>query len=334
MRSSRGNQRSVLNGSTSYCQFGKRFLDGFSWIAPVTNNRIGDVLNIEFVHEQLFFIEGERVIDDVGFSEKGKRFSEADMGKPVTDLASLRAGGYWLVGRRYNAEAARKALAEMDDGHYYSFFSNQCQDWADRLKRKIERIEKEEGLEPPSVKDTGSAADFWKEKAPTVPASALFGLLAVLLGIGACLAPVVAGRQSLLVLALFLIVSGVSEIIYAFHGRNWSQLLGTLFFAALNLIAGTALVLTAQNAVAWAGVFFEIAFGVAGLAKIGVALRSRPFLRWIGTLAAGLLMVAVSVLLLGGQVRETDSLFGFLIGLNLVGGGISTLWLRWRAARD
>jgi len=37
-----------------YCQFGKRFLDGFSWLAPLTNNRLGDALNIEFVHEQLF----------------------------------------------------------------------------------------------------------------------------------------------------------------------------------------------------------------------------------------------------------------------------------------
>lgn len=318
----------------SYCQFGKRFLDGFSWIAPVTNNRIGDALNIEFVHEQLFFIEGDRVVQDVGFSEKGKRFSEADMGKPVTDLASLRAGGYWLVGRRYHPAAARKALAEMDDGHYYSFFSNQCQDWADRLKRKIERIEKEEHLPPVEAAGQPAEADFWKEKAPTVPASALFGVLAILLGLGACLAPVVAARQSLLILALFLIASGVSEIIYAFHGRNWSQLLGTLVLAALNLVAGMALVLTAREAVGWAGTFFEIAFGIAGLAKTAVALRSRPFVRWIGTLAVGIFMTGISVLLLTGTMRETDSLFGLLIGLNLLGGGISTLWLRWRAARD
>ena len=40
-----------------YCQFGKRFLDGFSWLAPLTNNRLGDALNIEFVHEQLFLFK-------------------------------------------------------------------------------------------------------------------------------------------------------------------------------------------------------------------------------------------------------------------------------------
>ena len=85
-----------------YCQFGKRFLDGFSWIAPVTNNRLGDALNIEFVHEQLFTIEGDKVLHDVGYGEKGKRFSEADYGKPIKSLSDLAKNGYWLVGRTYH----------------------------------------------------------------------------------------------------------------------------------------------------------------------------------------------------------------------------------------
>ena len=84
-----------------YCQFGKRFLDGFSWLAPLTNNRLGDALNIEFVHEQLFFIQGDRVLDNVGYSEKGTRFNEAQFGKPIHSLEDLGQNGYWLVGRRF-----------------------------------------------------------------------------------------------------------------------------------------------------------------------------------------------------------------------------------------
>src|SRR6476659_8096654 len=87
-----------------YCQFGKRFLDGFSWLAPLTNNRLGDALNIEFVHEQLFFIQGNRVLDNVGYSEKGARFNEAQFG---TDSLSrgfraerLLAGGAAFSSRR------------------------------------------------------------------------------------------------------------------------------------------------------------------------------------------------------------------------------------------
>src|SRR5262245_20028974 len=106
----------------SYCQFGKRVLDGFSWIAPLTSNRLGDALNLEFVHEQLFFIEGEKVLRDVGYGEKGARFSESDFGKPIRSLEELQKNGYWLIGRAYHSEAGEAALSELDDGHYYSFF--------------------------------------------------------------------------------------------------------------------------------------------------------------------------------------------------------------------
>jgi hypothetical protein len=103
-----------------YCQFGKRFLDGFSWLAPLTNNRLGDALNIEFVHEQLFFIQGNRVLDNVGYSEKGTRFNEAQFGKPIHSLEDLGRNGYWLVGRRFHPDAVHEALAEQEDGYYYS----------------------------------------------------------------------------------------------------------------------------------------------------------------------------------------------------------------------
>src|SRR4249919_2118078 len=95
-----------------YCQFGKRFLDGFSWLAPLTNNRLGDALNIEFVHEQLFFIQGNRVLDNVGYSEKGARFNEAQFGKPIHSLEDLGRNGYWLVGRRFHPEIGRASCRE------------------------------------------------------------------------------------------------------------------------------------------------------------------------------------------------------------------------------
>ena len=317
-----------------YCQFGKRFLDGFSWIAPVTNNRLGDALNIEFVHEQLFTIEGEKVLHDVGYGEKGTRFSEADYGKPIKSLEDLAKNGYWLVGRTYHPEAAEEALAEIDDGHYYSFFSNQCQDWADRMCRKMERIEKARGLAPlGKPEEQAREKSFWEEKPPTAPASALFGLLAIGLGVGSMLAPAVAAHRSVWILAAFLVVSGISEIIYAFHSRTWSQVLGTIFFAFLNIAAGGALFLDTQFAANWAGGLFALAFGINGLAHIAVALRSRPFLQWLGTLLTGLAMVAGAILLLTHTIGEHDVLFGVMIGVNLILGGLSTLWLRWSARR-
>lgn len=317
--------------SEPYCQFGKRFLDGFSWLAPVTNNRLGDALNIEFVHEQLFFIDGDRVTADVGYSEKGKRFSEADYGKPITSLADIERNGYWLVGRRYHPEAAREALATQEDGYYYSFFSNQCQDWADRLRRRMDRIEKEKGLTL-TTPAAGTDRKFAREKPPTVPASVLFAFIAILLGVGSFLAPVVAAHRSLLVLGLFFIASGVADVAYAFHGRVWSQILQTIFFAFLNLVAGVALLLDTGMAASWAGGLFGLAIGINGALRLVVALRSRPFSWW--PLLTGLGMLAAAGLLLTRTVGERDAIFGLVVGFNLLLGGFSTLWLRWTAARE
>jgi uncharacterized membrane protein HdeD (DUF308 family) len=331
----RVNRLNVSPGSSSepYCQFGKRFLDGFSWLAPVTNNRLGDALNIEFVHEQLFFIEGDRVTDDVGYSEKGKRFSESEFGKPIRNLADLDRNGYWLVGRRYHPEAAREALATQEDGHYYSFFSNQCQDWADRLRRRMDRIEKSRGL--PVLAEPAPEAKgrhFWHEKAPTVPASALFGLVAIALGVGSVLAPVVAAHRSLMILALFFIVSGLADVAYACHGRMWSQILQTIFFALLNLAGGVALLLDTSVAASWAGGVFGVALAVNGSARTVVALRARPFSPW--ALLAGLGMAGSAVLLFTRTVGERDAIFGLIIGFNLILGGAATLWLHWHASRE
>ncbi len=318
---------------SSYCRFGKRFLDGFSWIAPVTNNRLGDALNIEFVHEQLFFIEGDRVFKNIGYSEKGQRFSEEDYGKPINSLSDLGKNGYWLIGPAYPVDVAKQALDEMEDGYYYSFFSNQCQDWADRLRRRMERILKERGEKP--LREEGTRdAKVWQETPPTVPASAVLALLAIGLGLGCFLAPGIAAHRSIWVLALFLAVSGVSDIAYAVHGKNWSQFLGTIFFAGLNIVAAGALVLDTQVAAKWAGGFFALTFAFNGLARIIVSLRSRPILHWLGTLITGLFMVTVAALLLTRTMGERDALFGLMIGIYLLLGGFSTLWLRWATSRD
>jgi hypothetical protein len=44
-------------------------------------------------------------------------------------------------------------------------------------------------------------------------------------------------------------------------------------------------------------------------------------------------MLAGAILLLTHTIGERDVLFGVMIGVNLILGGFSTLWLRWSARR-
>jgi hypothetical protein len=124
-----GSPAAEVKGEREYCRFGKRNLDGMSWLAPLVNNRFGDRLNLELRHEQLFFIKGDQVLDDVGYSEKGQRFTEAQFGKPIHSLEDLKRNGYWLVGQEYDPVVMQEALASAKGRLLLLPFSNQCQDW-------------------------------------------------------------------------------------------------------------------------------------------------------------------------------------------------------------
>lgn len=79
-----------LDDQIEYCRFGKRDLAKTSWLAPLLNNRFGDALNLELRHEHMFFIRGQTILDDVGYSRDGTRFKEAEFGNPITTLEERR----------------------------------------------------------------------------------------------------------------------------------------------------------------------------------------------------------------------------------------------------
>lgn len=319
-------------------RFGKRTLDKMSWLAPLVNNKIGDRLNLELRHEQLFFIAGAQVVDDIGYGEKGARFSEADYGKPIRSLDDLTKNGYWLVGRAYPADVMREALGRQQDGYYYNFLSNQCQDWADRLKRLAERIERERGLERRAREDAADGAEalerFTRRVPPTEPASVLMGLGALAIGLTAMVAPLAVASSFGLVLGLVFAASGVAHIVYAFHGRDWRNLLGICTIGLLYLVAAGFFLLDRSRAVAASGALIAIFLGLEGLLHVGLAVRGRPRHRWAGTLAAGLIMLAVAFLAWQRWPEGGERFLGLMVGACLTVGGLATLWLSWSTRRE
>jgi uncharacterized membrane protein HdeD (DUF308 family) len=318
------------------CRFGKRTLDKMSWLAPLVNNRIGDRLNLELRHEQLFFISGERVVDDIGYSEKGTRFSEADFGKPILSLEDMTKKGYWLVGRTYRAEIMREALRRQKDGYYYNFLSNQCQDWADRLKRQAERVERERGL-PRGTSAQEPEADlerFTRRVPPTEPASMLMGILALALGLAGVMAPIMAARSFGLVLGLVFVASGLCHIAYAFHGRDWRNLLSMCVIGLLYLLGGGFFLLNRRLAILASSSAVALLLAVQGLAHLGLAVRGRPAHRWAGTLVSGLAMLAGALMVWRRWPASGDRFFGLVTGACIAIGGLATVWLSWSTRRE
>ena len=314
-----------------FCRFGKRNLDGMSFLAPLVNNRVGDLLNLELRHEQLFFIQGDRVISDIGYNQKGKRFSEGDFGKPIRTLADLHKNGYWLVGRNYDPDIMCEALAKQQDGLYYSILSNQCQDWTDRLQRAAERLEKARGIAAPAANEL--AAYFVKPVSPTEPASIWMGLMALLLGLAAIFSSYAAGYLFTIFIGIAFLLAAGSHVLYGLHARDWRNMLSILLLAAGLLLGGVLILLNCQFAVVATGTLLAGLTALSGISELTLGITGRPLRRGVGPLAAGLFMLVCAIMILLHWPDSTDAALGLWVGLALIGGGWSTIWLSWTTRR-
>lgn len=312
-----------------YAQFAERNLDKMSWLYPLVNNKVGAMLHLQLRHRHLFFMKDGRVVDEIGYGEDGKRFHERDMGKVMVTPEDITANGYWFTGPRYNAEAAVEALGEVKDGAYYSLFSNQCQDWANRVRVRTEQIQKERRLAAPSGHE--ASPTLYRQVAPTVPAAWYLGLVAVVVGVLGLGAPMATGYHYLRFVALLLLAIGASDLVYAFSSKAWSTFLSTVFFGLLSLAGGVLLWANDHLLLMQSNGLLAIILAGVGLARVGVALRSRPFIAWLGTFVTGLLLFATAAI--AWRYRD-GSAAGWLLGAGLsvsfISAGLSTIWLNWR----
>lgn len=312
-----------------YAQFAERNLDKLSWLYPLVNNKLGAMLRLQLRHEHLFFMKGGVVLDELGYGEDGKRFHERDMGKVMNTSGDLAAQGYWFVAPRLNAGAAYRALGEVEDGAYYSVFSNQCQDWAHRVLRKTREIERSEGLEPPAIEESFAPLD--KPVRPTVPAAWYFGMIALIVGVLGLGAPVMAGFHYLKFVAILLLAIGVSDLVYAWSCREWRTLVSTVFFGLLAIFGAVVIWTNDHFLLANSNGVLAVVLGGLGVARIGVAVRSRPFSAWIGTFATGCLLLATAWT---AWIHREGAAAGWLLGVALsvsfISAGLSTIWLNWR----
>jgi uncharacterized membrane protein HdeD (DUF308 family) len=312
-----------------FAQFGRRELDKLSWLAPLVNNRLGELLRLQLRHEHLFFFKDGHVVAEIGYGEDGRRFTEGEKGKPIRTPEEMTAQGYWLIPPRIDATAALEALGDVKDGAYYSVFSNQCQDWAHRVRRRALAIQKERGCGPPECVEVDES--LHRRVAPTVPAAWYFGMLAVVVGVLGLGAPAAAGFHYLKFVGLLLAGVGASDVIYAFASRAWGSFLSTLLFGLLAIAGGVALWINSTFVLGQSNGVLAVVLGLAGLARVGVAIMSRPFSAWVGTFVAGLLLMASGWV--AWQHRDGSHaawMLGAALSASFISAGLSTIWLNRR----
>ena len=159
------------------------------------------------------------------------------------------------------------------------------------------------------------------------------GIVLVILGILALLAPVVASVAATVFFGWLLLLSGIVGLFTTFRARHAPGFWWSLVSAAIGIVAGVLLIgwpllgTLSLTAVLIAFLFAE------GLVTIMYALEHRNALsgRWGWMLASGIVDVGLGVLLLIGLPGTALWALGLLLGINLIFGGWALIYMALHA---
>ena len=156
----------------------------------------------------------------------------------------------------------------------------------------------------------------------------IFGVIAIILGIFAMMAPGLTGISVAILVGVIVLVGGIVRIIWAFQAGSLGK--GLLMFAigGLTLLCGIALVANPLFASGVLTIILAIYFIVDGIFEIAAAMRLRPGSGWGWMLFGGIVSLWLGILIwrqfpLSG-VWAIGILLGiklFLVGLIMVMGG-------------
>jgi len=158
------------------------------------------------------------------------------------------------------------------------------------------------------------------------------GVLVAAMGVAALVLVVSATIASVYIVALFMVVAGGGEIVFAFNSRSWAR-----FF--LWVVAGIAYIVVAAFALAqplMAAALFTLLLGIAmfvtGLIRIYVGTQLNKDVRAV-VILAGIVTSLVGLIVLIGWPANSFVVLGVLLGLDLLfwGGSWITLGLRMKA---
>ena len=159
------------------------------------------------------------------------------------------------------------------------------------------------------------------------------GIVLVILGILALLAPVIASVAATVLFGWLLLLSGIVGLVATFRARHAPGFWWSLLSAVIGIVAGVLLLgwpllgTLSLTAVLIAFLFAE------GIVTIMYALEHRGALsgRWGWMLASGIVDVGLGVLLLVGLPGTALWALGLLLGINLIFGGWALIFMALHA---
>ena len=162
------------------------------------------------------------------------------------------------------------------------------------------------------------------------------GIVLILLGTLAVLIPELASVAATVVFGWILLLSGVVGLIATFRARGSPGFLWSLISALLGIAAGVVLLtMPVQGTLTLTAVLIAFLL-VEGVATLLFALEHRKGSsgRWSWVLTSGIVDLVLGLMLLAGLPGTAVWALGLLIGINMIFGGWSLVWMALHARSE
>src|SRR5476649_358837 len=161
------------------------------------------------------------------------------------------------------------------------------------------------------------------------------GILLVVLGLAAMIAPLIASLAFTIFLGWMFLISGVAGLAMTFWARKMPGFWWSLISAVVAVGAGIILLARPAQGVLTLTIVIGAYFLAEGVATIMYALEHRRELseRWSWMLFSGLLDILIAFMIIAGLPGSAEWAIGLLVGINLVFGGASLIGMALAARK-
>ena len=133
----------------------------------------------------------------------------------------------------------------------------------------------------------------------------ILGIISLILGSAAVLAPLVASLAITVVFGVILIINGVIQFIHCAQAKQTSNFFWSLLAGAVYVIAGGLILARPLFGAVTLTLILAIFFIVEGVIKMGNAFKLKPAPNWGWLLFSGILPLILGIIIFSGWPGDT-----------------------------
>jgi uncharacterized membrane protein HdeD (DUF308 family) len=164
-------------------------------------------------------------------------------------------------------------------------------------------------------------------------ASVVWGVVVLILGILAMMAPLAAGKFVVVMVGVALLVSGLSQTIYAFQSETVGAGVGKFLFGGLAVLCGLALLGNWAAGLAYLTIILAAFFLVDGIFTVISGFGIRPDAGWGVTVLGGIVSIILGWMIWSSWPVSGAWAVGLLVGIRLLFTGWAMIILGSAAKR-